>query len=131
MSSPRGRITALAASVLWTVACTANRAVVTAPEPQSVGAYLTTNHPADILVTDNRGASQWYHNPRLDGDSLRGVRGHDLPQLPVSIAVSQIAGIQEPHFSTGKTLGLLGGVVATAAVALLILGSMIGTHVAY
>lgn len=106
-------------------ACTSNRAAVTAAGPETLSAYLASSNPADILVTDKSGGSHWYHNPTMDGDSLRGVRGHDLPRYPVAIAVADIAGIQEAHFSAGRTLGLIGGVLAVVTAAVLILGSQV------
>ncbi|HKV70206.1 MAG TPA: hypothetical protein VJN62_03120, partial [Gemmatimonadales bacterium] len=109
--------------VVLSAACTANQDVLTAPEPQTLGAYLASRHPADILVTDKSGGTRWIHNPAVQGDSLRGVRGHDLPRLPVSIAVAEVAGVQEAHFSTGRTLGLVGAILGVLAVAALVLGS--------
>jgi len=121
---PRGgRRAALAAIVVWGAACTANREVLTAPEPQTLGTYLSSRHPTDIFVTEKSGETRWIHNPVVDRDSLRGVRGHDLPRLPVSIAVADLSGVQEAHVSAGKTLGLVGALLAVTAGAFLVLGS--------
>jgi hypothetical protein len=97
--------------------------VVSGPQPQSLGAYLASKHPADILVTDRRGGTHWYHNPAVDGDTLRGVRSRELPQPRLAMAISDIDRVEEPHFSTGKTLGLIGAVLGAAAVGILILAS--------
>jgi hypothetical protein len=123
--SRAGKEALLAALLLWGAACNSNREVLTTPEPQTLGTYLASRHPADILVTEKSGGTRWIHNPVVEGDSLRGVRGHDLPRLPVSIAVADVARVEEPHFSTGKTLGLIGALLAVTAAALLALSSTV------
>ena len=100
--------------------CSANREVLTRPEPQSLSAYLSSHHPSDILVTDSHGGSQWFHNPSVDGDTLRGLRGRELPQSRLALAVGDVAGVEEPQFSGGKTLGLVGAVLVVTGAALAI-----------
>jgi hypothetical protein len=100
--------------------CSANRQVLTRPEPQGLSAYLASHHPSDILVHDAQGGSQWFHSPSVDGDTLRGVRGRELPQTRLALAVGDVAGIEEPHFSGGKTLGLIGAVLVVSGAALVI-----------
>lgn len=113
------------------VGCSTNRAVLSGPEPQTLSQYLATSHPQDILVTDKHGGSHWMHNPVVDGDTLRGVRSRDLPQPKLAIAIADVSEVEEPHFSGGKTLGLVGAIVGVTGVLLLILASTIGTHVTY
>lgn len=111
---------AVVALGLALAACSANREVATHPEPAGLSAYLATRHPSDILVTDARGDSHWVHNPTVVGDTLRGVRGRDLPQLPIALPIGDVTDVEEPHFSTGKTLGLVGAVLVVTAAALVI-----------
>ena len=107
-----------AASLLC--ACAVNRPVALTPDASGLAAFLDARHPADILVTDATGHSQMVHNPQLDGDTLRGLRNRDLPRERVSIPLGSVQGVAVPEFSAGRTLGLTGGILAVAAVGLLI-----------
>lgn len=101
-------------------ACTYNRPVTLTP-PASIQTYFADNHPTDVLVTDTAGYSHWVHNPKLDGDTLRGVRRSDFPRPRVVIPVADIESLATPHFSVGRTLGLTGAVLAVVGVAVLFL----------
>lgn len=114
------RTITLLALALGAGACASNREALSAPQPQTLGSYLTSKHPADILVTDRRGGSHWLHNPVVDGDTLRGVRNNELPQPRLAIAIEDVARVEEPHFSAGKTLLLVGSFVAALGAYILV-----------
>jgi len=111
--------------------CSANRQVLTKPEPQGLSDYLATHRPSDILVTDSRGGTHWFHDPVVDGDTLRGVRNRELPQPRLALPISDVAGVEEPHVSTGKTLGFLGAMLVVSVTALVIALHGVGTHTLY
>ena len=108
-------------------ACTYNRPVTLAP-PASIQTYLADNHPTDVLITDTAGHSHWMHNPKLDGDTLRGVRRGDFPHPRVVIPVADIQSLATPHFSLGRTLGLTGAVLAVVGVAFLVFSSEVRVY---
>ncbi len=107
--------------VLSLSACTVNRPVALTPDPGAMADFFATHHPTDVLVTDSSGHSRMVHDPRIDGDSLRGLRNRELPRERLSIPLAGINGIAVPEFSAGRTLGLAGALVALAAVGVLIL----------
>jgi len=107
-------------------ACSVNRPVTLTPEPNALAGYLTAHHPADIRITDSAGRARWLHAPRLDGDTLRGVPGTDLPPQRLAIPMTAVRSVEVPQLCTGRTLGLFGAVVATAGLALLIIASGTG-----
>jgi hypothetical protein len=119
---------ALLAAALLFASCTYNRPVTLAP-PESIASYLAAHHPSDVLVTDTSGRARWVHDPRLDGDTICGSHYHDFTRPRVAIPVDVIRSLATPHFSLGRTLGLLGAVLGTAAAALLIITS--NTHISY
>jgi hypothetical protein len=108
--------------------CLSTRQVLTTPQPQDLASYLASRRPEDILVRDSKGGDHWIHHPLVDGDTVRGVRGRDLPQPRIAIAVGDVSQVEEPHFSAGRTLGLVGVMLGTAAVVLAILASRIGLN---
>ena len=112
MNEPCCRTVTLLAFALGAGACASNREALSAPQPETLASYLTSKHPADILVTDRRGGSHWFHHPVVDGDTLRGVRNNELPQPRLAMAIEDVARVEEPHFSAGKTLLLIGSFVA-------------------
>jgi hypothetical protein len=118
--------TLLPLTVAALAGCSVNRPVQLTPEPNALGAYVAAHHPADLLITDSAGHSQWVHAPRVDGDTLRGVPGTDLPPMRLAIPVSTIRSVEAPHFSTGRTLGFVGSIVAAAGLALVIISSGTG-----
>jgi hypothetical protein len=109
--------------LLSLTACTANRPVAVSPEPAALAAYLQQEHPRDIQVTNTAGGSVWLHNPRLSGDSLTGELRREEPREQRAIPVGTIRTIAQPHFSAGRTVGFLGGVLGSAGVALLIVAT--------
>src|SRR5258707_14536196 len=109
--------------VLTISGCAVNRPVILSPDPGTISEFFAEHNPKYILVIDSSGHSQIVHDPRLDGDSLRGLRNRELPRLRLSIPVNTISRIAVPQFSAGRTLGLAGAIVATAVVGVLILAS--------
>ena len=103
------------------LACTIARPVDVAPEPASVAAFLAAHHPADLQVIDSAGHARWLHNPRLNGDTLRGLRDRGPLPPSVSIPLSQVRAFAIPKFSGARTLSLAGGFLAVSAVALIVL----------
>lgn len=96
-------------------------------QPAGVGAYIATRHPPTLLVTDSAGQSRWVHEPKLDGDTLRGVRSKESPRWPVAIPVRTITRVAVPRFSSARTIGLVAGIAA----ALGYYGWRVGTGVDY
>jgi hypothetical protein len=111
-------------------ACSVNRPVALAPGPAGVTEYLAAHRPSDLLVTDSAGRSRWVHNPTLDGDTLRGLRNRELPRERLAIPVMQVRSLAAPQFSTGRTLGLVGGVLGTLVMAIVVLAGN-GAHPVY
>ena len=106
------------------VACSINRPIPAAPDPAALGDYLAAHRPPDLLVTDTAGRSRWIHKPRLDGDTLRGVRNRELPRWQVAIPLTTVRSVAAPHFSTGRTVGLVGAVLGALTVAVLIMSGV-------
>jgi len=104
-------------------ACTVNRRVEVAPEPEAVSRYLEASRPADLQVTDTTGRTTWLHNPRIAGDSLVGVAGRDDPRARRAVPLTAIRTLAVPQFSTGRTLGLVGGIVGAAGLTLLVVAT--------
>jgi hypothetical protein len=113
----------VALALVTGIACTANHPVPGGPEPSPLSAYLADHRPRDLRVTTTAGSSLWLHNPMLAGDSLIGDAGRDQPPARRAVALADIRALEAPKFSAGRTLGLIGGIVGTAAVAVLILSS--------
>jgi hypothetical protein len=103
--------------------CTVNRPIELSPGPTGVAEYLATHQPSDLLVTDRGGHSKWFHNPRLDGDTLRGLRSRDLPRQVLAIPIGEINGLATAQFSTGRTVGLVAALVGVLTVTVLIAAS--------
>lgn len=114
---------------LGAAACSTNREVLAGPEPRTFSEYLAAQHPSDIKVTDKSGGTHWFHNPVVDGDTLRGVRNHELPEPRLAIAIADVDRVEEPHFSPMKTVGYFGAF--TAALALVIVIIFSGAHASY
>jgi hypothetical protein len=100
--------------------CTVNRALAVSPEPQALARYLSERQPPNLQVTDSLGRRTWVHRPRVVGDSLTGVLGIEPPAPRYSIPLAAIHRLDQPHFSPGRTAGLIGGIIGTAGVALLL-----------
>jgi len=123
MTRPAGQFTIQLVGVAGVIlsACAVNRPVALSPDSGALAGFLAAHHPTDVLVTDSSGHSQMVHDPRIDGDSLRGLRNRELPRLRLAIPVNTISAIAVPEFSAGRTVGLAGAIVAAAGVGLVIL----------
>jgi hypothetical protein len=112
------------------VACSVNRPISPTPEPAAVADYLAAHHHSDLLLTDSVGHSRWLHNARLDGDTLRGLRSRELPREQVAIPLTQVRSVAAPQFSTGRTAGLVGGVLGALLITIVVLAAN-GPHPVY
>ena len=108
----------LAAGILS--ACAINQPVALPPEPTAVADFLAARHSRVILVVDSTGLAQMVHSPRLDGDTLRGLRSPYLPRHPLSIPLASVKGFAVPKFSAERTLDLAGGILAVTAILILL-----------
>jgi hypothetical protein len=100
--------------------CTSNRQVAVTPEPAARSAYLNDHQPRYLRVTTTSGQSAWLQHTVVVGDSLIGRADRDQPPSRRAIALADIRTLEVPEFSAGRTVGLVGGVVGTAGLALLV-----------
>ena len=112
-----------AATALLLVACTSNHVVTVVPELRTLEEFLRAEHPRDLRVTTRTDAATWIHSPHVLGDSLVGDAGRDQPPPRRAIPIADIRRLEVPRFSTGRTLGLVGGIVGTAGLAGLIIAT--------
>lgn len=103
--------------------CTANREMQLSPTPDGLATYLQTSHPRDLQVTDTAGQQFWLHRPKLVGDSLVGLPDWNRSASRRAIPVAAIGSVAEPRFSAGRTIGLVGGILGSAGIALIIVAS--------
>jgi hypothetical protein len=82
-----------------------------------------TQQHSDLFVTDRAGHSEWFHNPRLDGDTLRGLRSRELPRQPLAIPIGEIHGLATAQVSTARTVGLVGALLGVVTATVLIAAS--------
>lgn len=101
-------------------ACSVTRPVPVALEAASLRTYLVEHPAANLRVTDRSGRRYWVHAPKVRGDSLVGRHGYDLPVRPVGVPLSEVAELGTGHFSAARTGAAVGGVLAAAGVALLL-----------
>lgn len=85
--------------------------------------------PRRRQVTDSVGTKVWLHGPRVSGDFLVGTLNRGTPREQRAVALTPIRSLAIPHFSAGKTFGLIGGVVGTAGLVVIILAD--GSQPAY
>ena len=101
--------------------CSVTRPVPATADAVSLQTYLAEHPAANLRVTERSGRKYWVHAPEVRGDSLVGRRGYDLPIRPLSVGFDDVAELRTGHFSAGRTAGAVGGVLAAAGVALLLL----------
>ena len=110
---------------LWTgllaSGCSVSRPVPVTPDAASLQGYLAEHPIADLRVTERSGRRYWVHAPEVRGDSLVGRRGYDVPARRVAVGLEDVAELHTGHFSAGRTAGAVGGTLAVAGVALLLL----------
>jgi hypothetical protein len=87
----------------------------------ALSTYLAEHPAANLRVTENSGKRYWVHAPRIQGDSLIGRRGYDVPARPASVHLRDVVELRTGHFSLGRTGAAIGGAVVAAGVALAIL----------
>lgn len=110
------------AGLLWLVcACSVTRPVPVAIDAPSLSTYLAEHPAANLRVTEQSGRRYWVHAPAIQGDSLVGRRGYDVPARPVGIRLRQVTELRTGHFSLGRTGAAIGGALIVAGVALAIL----------
>jgi hypothetical protein len=98
--------------------CSVTRPMPVTPDAASLRGYLAEHPTADVRVTARSGKRFWLHTPEVQGDSLVGRRGYDIPVRHLSVGLDQGAQLHTGHFSAGRTAGVVGGVLAVAGVAL-------------
>jgi hypothetical protein len=100
--------------------CSVTRPVPATPNALSLRTYLAEHPTANLRVTERSGQKYWVDAPEIRGDSLVGRRGYDVPVPPLSVGLDDVVELRAGHFSAGRTAGAVGGVLAVAGVALLL-----------
>jgi len=100
--------------------CTANHPLPVSPEPETVTACLSAHPHAHLQVTNHRGSVRWPYAAEVQGDSLIGYLTREPPRERAAMALVEVHARSRPHFSTGGTAGLVGGVPGAAAIGTLV-----------
>lgn len=100
--------------------CSVTRPVPVTPDAVSLRSYLAEYPAANLRVTERSGRKYWVHAPEVRGDSLVGRWGYDVPVQPLRVGLDDVVELRTAHFSAGRTAGVVGGVLAAAGVALLL-----------
>lgn len=98
--------------------CSVTRPMPVTPDAAALRSYLTEHPTADIRVTARSDRKYWIHAPEIRGDSLVGRRGYDVPVRYLSL--DDVVDLRTRHASAGRTAGAVGGLLAVAGVALLL-----------
>ena len=101
-------------------ACSVTRPVPVTTDAASLRSYLAEHPAANLGVTERSGRKYWLHAPAVRGDSLVGRRGYDVPVRPLSVGLADVVELRTGHFSAARTGVAVGGVLAAAGVALLL-----------
>lgn len=101
--------------------CSVNRAVPVAIEAASLSTYLAEHPAANLRVTEHSGSRYWVHAPQVQGDSLVGRRGYDVPARRVGVRLEKVGKLETGHFSLGKTGAAIGGGLLAVGATLAIL----------
>lgn len=110
------------AGLLWLVyGCSVTRPVLVTLDAPSLSQYLAEHPSADLRVTEQSGQWYWVHAPQVQGDSLMGRRGYDVPPRTVGVHLDEVAELRTGHFSWGRTGAVIGGGLMAAGLALAIL----------
>ena len=110
------------AGLLWLLCgCSVTRPVPVATDAPSLAGYLAEHPAANLRVTENSGKRYWVHAPKVQGDSLIGLRGYDVPARSVGVHLRDVVELSTGHFSPGRTAAAIGGALAAAGVTLAIL----------
>ena len=109
-----------AGACMLVTGCSVTRPVPATPDALSLRTYLAEHPRANLRVTERSGRKYWVHALEIRGDSLVGRRGYDLPVERRSVGLADVVELRTAHFSAGRTAGLVGGVLAVAGVALVL-----------
>jgi hypothetical protein len=100
--------------------CSVTRPMPVTPDAATLRRYLAEHPTANVRVTARSGRKYWMHAPEVRGDSLVGRRGYDVPVQHLSVGLDDVVELRTGHFSAGRTAGVVGGVLALAGVALVL-----------
>jgi hypothetical protein len=100
--------------------CSVTRPVPVTPAAASLRDYLAAHPTANLRVTERSGRKYWIHAPEVRGDSLVGRRGYDTPVRSMSVGLDDVAELRTGHYSAGRTAGAVGGVLAIAGLAMVL-----------
>lgn len=110
------------AGFLWLVCgCSVTRPVPVAIDAPSLSSYLAEHPAANLRVTEHSGKRYWVHAPKIQGDSLIGRRGYDVPARPAGVHLQDVVELRTGHFSLGRTGAAIGGALLAGGVTLAIL----------
>ena len=110
------------ATFLWLVCgCSVTRPVPVAFDAPSLSTYLAEHPAANLRVTEHSGKRYWVHAPRIQGDSLIGRHGYDVPARPAGVHLQDVIELGTGHFSWGRTGAAIGGALVATGVTLAIL----------
>lgn len=102
-------------------ACSVARPVGVTMDAPSLRGYVAEHPAATLRVTARSGRRFWIHAPEIRGDSLVGRQGYDVPARKLGVGLEDVAELHTGHFSVARTGAAVGGVLAGAGIALLIL----------
>jgi hypothetical protein len=100
--------------------CSVTRPMPVTPDAPMLRSYLAEHPTANLRVTARSGRQYWMPAPEVRGDSLVGRQGYDVPVQHLSVGLDDVVELRTGHFSAGRTAGLVGGVLALAGVALVL-----------
>ena len=99
-------------------------------QPQTVPAPGASESLGHVLVGTTTGPAYELWNAQVTRDSLVGDERlrRDLPTVRVSVPVSSIASLRQAEVSPGKTTVAVVGMVAAAAVPIVVAGAAMHAH---
>jgi hypothetical protein len=110
-----------AGSVWLLCGCSVTKEVPVVIDAPSLSSYLAQHPASNLRVTEHSGKRYWVHAPQIQGDSLVGRRGYDIPGRPASVPLEDVVELRTGHFSLGRTGAAIGGVLLAAGAAVAIL----------
>lgn len=109
------------AGVFLVCGCSVTRPVPVAIDAPALSTYLAEHPAANLRVTEHSGKRYWVHAPRIQGDSLVGRQGYDVPARRAGVHLHDVVELRTGHFSLGRTGAAIGGALLVAGAALAIL----------
>jgi hypothetical protein len=106
---------------LFLSACSVTRQVPVALNASDLKTFLAEHPQENLRVSEQSGRRYWIHAPVVQGDSLVGQRGYDVPVQPLGVSLDQLAALHTTHFSWGRTGALVGATAAAVVAALAVL----------